>query len=257
FLFCVGFKFAFRLNKSQWKWVAISAFCGVFAPAYLFAYAETEIDSSVASILNSLVPLFTILIGFVIFKIRFKVNQLLGVIIGLIGALLLIFQGSRINPDQNYYYALFIILASFLYATNANVIKSKLQEVSVMAMSVGSFVIMVIPALAILIYSGFFDASTFENPKLINSLVYVAILGVVGTGITIMVFNRLIQISTPVFSTSVTYLIPIVGILWGVFDGEYFGMVHFAATAIILLGVYVVNRKRYKKKEIPRPHPLD
>src|SRR5690606_902761 len=188
FLFCVGFKFAFSLNKSQWKWVAISAFCVVFAPAYLFAYAETEIDSSVASILNSLVPLFTILIGFVIFKIRFKVNQLLGVIIGLIGALLLIFQGSRINPDQNYYYALFIILASFLYATNANVIKSKLQEVSVMAMSVGSFVIMVIPALAILIYSGFFDVSTFENPMLINSLVYVAILGVVGTGITIMVF---------------------------------------------------------------------
>ena len=257
FLFSIGFKFVFKLNRSQWKWVAVSAFCGVFAPAYLFAYAETEIDSSVASILNSLVPLFTILIGFLVFKIRFKGNQLLGVIIGLIGALLLIFQGAQLNPDQNYYYALFVILASFLYATNANVIKSKLQEVSVMAMSVGNFVIMAIPALGILIYSGFFEASTFENPQVVNSLVYVAILGVVGTGITIMVFNRLIQISTPVFSTSVTYLIPIVGILWGVLDGEYFGMFHFLATAVILLGVYVVNYRRYRKKEIPRPHPLD
>lgn len=257
FLFSIGFKFAFRLNRLQWKWVAISAFCGVFAPAYLFAYAETEIDSNVASILNSLVPLFTILIGFVVFKVRFKGNQLLGVIIGLIGALLLIFQGAQLNPDQNYYYALFIILACFLYATNANVIKSKLQEVSVMAMSVGSFVIMVIPALGILIFSGFFEAPTFENPQVVNSLVYVAILGVVGTGITMMVFNRLIQISTPVFSTSVTYLIPIVGILWGVLDGEYFGMFHFVATAVILLSVYVVNRKRHKKKEIPRPYPLD
>src|SRR5690606_8096506 len=186
-----------------------------------------------------------------------KGSQLLGVIIGLIGALLLIFQGAQLNPDQNYYYALFVILASFLYATNANVIKSKLQEVSVMAMSVGNFVIMAIPALGILIYSGFFEASTFENPQVVNSLVYVAILGVVGTGITIMVFNRLIQISTPVFSTSVTYLIPIVGILWGVLDGEYFGMFHFLATAVILLGVYVVNYRRYRKKEIPRPHPLD
>jgi len=257
FLFCIGFKFVFRLTKVQWKWVAISAFCGVFAPAYLFAFAQTEIDSNIAGILNSLVPLFTILIGFVIFKIRFKGNQLVGVTLGLIGAILLIFQGARINPDQNYFYALLVVLASFLYATNANVIKSKLQDVSVMAMSVGSFVLMVIPALGILIYSGFFDHSTFEQPKVVNSLAYVAILGVVGTGITIMVFNRLIQISTPVFSTSVTYLTPIVGILWGVLDGEYFGVFHFIATGIILFGVYVVNFNRYKKRKIPRPHPVD
>src|SRR5690606_11626711 len=117
FLFCIGFKFVFRLKREQWKWVGLSALCGVFAPAYLFAFAETEIDSSVASILNSLVPLFTILIGFLVFKIRFKGNQLIGVISGLIGAVLLIFQGARLNPDQNYYYALFVILASALYAT--------------------------------------------------------------------------------------------------------------------------------------------
>ncbi len=257
FLFCIGFKFVFRLKREQWKWVGLSALCGVFAPAYLFAFAETEIDSSVASILNSLVPLFTILIGFLVFKIRFKGNQLIGVIIGLIGAVLLIFQGARLNPDQNYYYALFVILASALYATNANIIKSKLQEVSVMAMSVGNFVIMALPALGILIYSGFFDAAKLGDPKLQNSLIYVAILGIVGTGLTIIVFNRLIQISTPVFSTSVTYLIPIVGILWGVLDGEYFGVFHVLASGIILLGVYVVNRSRPKKKKIPRPYPLN
>lgn len=257
FLFCIGFKFVFRLKREQWKWVGLSALCGVFAPAYLFAFAETEIDSSVASILNSLVPLFTILIGFLVFKIGFKGNQLIGVIIGLIGAVLLIFQGARLNPDQNYYYALFVILASALYATNANIIKSKLQEVSVMAMSVGNFVIMALPALGILIYSGFFDAAKLGDPKLQNSLIYVAILGIVGTGLTIIVFNRLIQISTPVFSTSVTYLIPIVGILWGVLDGEYFGVFHVLASGIILLGVYVVNRSRPKKKKIPRPYPLN
>ncbi|WP_417362349.1 DMT family transporter [Galbibacter sp.] len=257
FLFCIGFKYVFKLNKEQWKWTAVSAFCGVFAPAFLFAYAETEIDSNIAGILNSMVPLFTILIGFIVFKIRFKGNQLAGVIIGLIGAVLLIFQGARLNPDQNYYYSLLIILASFLYATNANVVKSKLQDVSVMAMSVGNFVLMALPAFGILIYSGFFDTYNLQQPKVADSLVFVAILGVVGTGITIMVFNRLIQISTPVFSTSVTYLTPLVGILWGVFDGEYFGVYHFIATGVILFGVYVVNFKRYKKKEIPRPHPLD
>lgn len=257
FLFCIGFKHVFKLNKEQWKWTAVSAFCGVFAPAYLFAYAETEIDSNVAGILNSMVPLFTILIGFVVFKIRFKGNQLFGVIIGLTGAILLIFQGAKLNPDQNYYYALLVVLASFLYATNANVVKSKLQEVPVMAMSVGNFVLMAIPALGILIYSGFFENNVFQQTKVVDSLGYVAVLGVVGTGITIMVFNRLIQISSPVFSTSVTYLTPLVGIVWGVFDGEHFGLSHFIATGIILFGVYVVNFKRYKKKEIPRPHPLD
>ncbi|EKF56599.1 hypothetical protein I215_00255 [Galbibacter marinus] len=257
FLFCIGFRSVFQLTLVQWKWVALSSFCGILAPAYLFAFAEKEIDSSIAAILNSLVPLFTILIGFVVFKIRFKGNQLVGVIIGLIGAILLIVQGARINPGQNYYYALFVVLAACLYATNANVIKSKLQDVSVMAMSVGSFVVIVIPALVILIYTGFFDSYTFQEPRVVNSLIYVAILGVVGTGITIIVFNRLIQITSPVFSTSVTYLAPVVGILWGVLDGEKFGLVHLGATGVILLGVYVVNSNRTKKKEIPRPGHLD
>lgn len=117
--------------------------------------------------------------------------------------------------------------------------------------------IMALPALGVLIYSGFFDFAKLEDPELKNSLIYVAILGIVGTGLTIMVFNRLIQISTPVFSTSVTYLTPIVGILWGVLDGEYFGLFHILSAGIILMGVYVVNRSKTRKKKIPRPYPLD
>lgn len=257
FLFCIGFKTAFSLTFVQWKWVALSAFCGVFAPAYLFAFAEKEIDSNIAAILNSLVPLFTILIGFVGFKIRFNGNQLTGVIIGLLGAVLLIVQGARLNPSQNYFYSFFVILAASLYATNANVIKSKLQNVSVRAMSVGSFMVIAIPALVILICTGFLDSNNFTQPKLVHSLIYVTILGVVGTGVTIIVFNRLIQITTPVFSTSVTYLAPVVGILWGVLDGEKFGVFHLGATVVILLGVYGVNSNRRNKKEIPQPDPLD
>lgn len=198
-----------------------------------------------------MVPLFTILIGFVGFKIRFNGNQLIGVIIGLLGAVLLIVQGARLNPGQNYFYSLFVILAASLYATNANVIKSKLQDVSVRAMSVGSFMVIAIPALVILICTGFLDSNNFTQPKLVDSLIYVAILGVVGTGVTIIVFNRLIQITSPVFSTSVTYLAPVVGIIWGVLDGEKFGVFHLGATVVILFGVYGVNSNRRNKKGNP------
>src|SRR5690606_4221180 len=128
---------------------------------YLFAIAEKEIDNNFTTILNSLVLLFTNLMSFVSFKIRFKGNLLIDVIIGLLVTVLLIVQGARLNPGQNYFYSLFVILAAFLYATNANVIKSKLQNVSVRAMSVGSFMVIAIPALVILICTGFLDSNNF------------------------------------------------------------------------------------------------
>ena len=107
----------------------ISGFLGTFFPAFLFAIAETEIDSAVASILNSLVPLNTILLGFAVFKIASTKRQILGVIIGFIGTALLIIKGAELNPDQNYLYAGFVVLSTVMYAANVNIIKKHLQDV--------------------------------------------------------------------------------------------------------------------------------
>jgi len=244
FLFLVGFRSIRGISRKEWFWVAMSGLLGSFIPVFLFSFAETEIDSSIASILNSLVPLFTILIGFVAFKIAFTRNQVIGVLIGLLGAILLVVMGSDINPDQNYWYAGLVIIATVLYACNANIIKSKLQEVSPMGIAVGNFVFMLIPALILLFFSGALSSSVTKGAYFMSSLGYVIILSIVGTCIAKVMFNKLIQISSPVFSVSVTYLIPIVGIFWGVLDNEKFTLSQVIASGVILLGVYMVNKKR-------------
>ncbi len=243
-LLSLGFKSLRTISGKEWFWVALSGLFGSFLPVFLFAFAETEIDSSIAAILNSLVPLFTILIGFGAFGISFSRRQLAGVLVGLMGALLLIAMGSDINPDQNYWYAGLVVLATILYASNANIIKSKLQEVSAMGIAAGNFAFMAVAALFLLFYSGAFSAPVRQGPYFMSSLGYVMVLSIVGTCVAKVMFNRLIQISSPVFSVSVTYLIPVVGIFWGLMDGERFSLWQVLAAGIILTGVYLVNKKR-------------
>jgi len=247
FLFLIGFKSLKSISKTEWKWVIISGFIGSFIPVFLFAYAETEIDSSVAAILNSLVPLFTLFVGLFAFGVTFTKNQLIGVLVGLVGAGFLIFFGKGVNPDQNYWYAGFVIIATICYACNANIIKSKLQQVSPMGIAVGNFAAIIIPALMILPFSGFFSAEVRSGEFFWSSLGYIVVLCAIGTCIAKVMFNRLVQISSAVFSVSVTYLIPIVGIFWGILDGEQFTLRQLLASLLILLGVYLVNKKARTK----------
>jgi drug/metabolite transporter (DMT)-like permease len=250
FLLLIGFRSLRGITKIEWRWIALSALVGSFFPVFLFSYAETQIDSSIAAILNSLVPLFTILVGFLAFNINFSRNQLLGVLVGFLGAMLLIFLGSDINPGQNYWYAGLVILAALLYAGNANIIKSKLQEVSPMAIAVGNFTVMLVPAGLLLVFSGALSDNVTEGEFFLNSLGYVFVLSLLGTCVAKVMFNKLIQISSPVFSVSVTYLIPVVGIIWGLLDGERFTLWQVAASGVILLGVYLVNKKKKRTPEL-------
>jgi len=248
FLFAIGFNSLKTITRAQWPWVALSALCGTFLPVFLFSFAETQIDSSIVSILNSLVPLFTILIGYFAFRLRFTGLQFTGVLLGLVGAALLIFNGASVNPNQNYWFAGLVVFAALCYGANANIIKAKLQEVSSTAIAVGNFAVMILPALVLGFFAGL-PEKDFSDDVIFEALLYVALLSVVGTGIAKILFNRLIQISSPVFSTSVTYLIPIVGIFWGVLDGERFTATHGVGALVILAGVYLVNRSRSKQKK--------
>jgi len=243
-LFLVGFKSIKRVEREHWKWLIISGLLGTGIPVFLFAYAETEIDSAIAAVLNSLVPLNTILFGFAIFKIASTRRQIIGVIIGFIGTAILIVSGADLNPDQNYLYAGFVILSTILYAFNVNIIKKYLQDVRPLAIGVGNFVPIIIPAFIILILTGFFSSKTLQSETLKVSLLYVTILSVFGTALAKVLFNKLVQISTPVFASSVTYLMPVVSLVWGLLDGELFSLIQGFATAIILLGVYLANRKK-------------
>lgn len=244
FLFIVGFKSLRTISKKEWFWVGVSGIVGSFIPMFLFAFAETEIDSSIASILNSLVPLFTLFVGLFAFGVGFTRNQLLGVVVGLFGAAFLIFFGTEVNPDQNYWYSGFVIIATICYACNANIIKNKLQDVSPMGIAVGNFAVILVPGIIVLLFSGFLKEQVTTGPYFFSSLGYIVVLCIMGTCVAKVMFNKLVQISTAVFSVSVTYLIPIVGIFWGVLDDEKFTLWQLFAALVILFGVYLVNKKK-------------
>ena len=250
FLLAMGYKTIKTIKKSDWKWLAISGFLGAFIPAFFFAIAETEIDSAVVSILNSLVPLNTILLGFAVFKIASTKRQILGVIVGFIGTTVLILKGAHLNPNQNYLYAVFVILSTLMYAANINIIKKYLQHVKPLTIATGNFVAIIIPAIIILLFTDFFSTKTFENPEFKMAMVYITILSFFGTAIAKILFNKLVQISTPVFASSVTFVMPIIALMWGLLDGESFSLLQGIASIIILLGVYLSHKKQSNRSQL-------
>lgn len=241
FLLLIGFKSLTEIKQYQWKYIAITALFGTFLPAFLFAIAETKVSSSICSILNSLTPLNTLLIGIIAFGMAFKRSQFIGVIIGLMGTALLIFSGKDQGSSENYTYAVLVIIASICYALNVNLIKKYLSDVKPLSITTGNFTVMLAPALIVLFSTNFLDIVAL--PATQHSMFFIMILGIVGTGIANVLFFKLIQISSPVFASSVTYLIPIVAFFWGLLDHEMLTPLQFVGAFIILIGVYLANKK--------------
>ena len=157
------------------------------------------------------------------------------------GTVMLISNGAHINPDQNYWFAFLIILATLMYAMNVNIIKRHLQDIAPITIAVGNFVVIILPAFLVLILSGFFTSEVLEGADLKMSLLYVFLLSLFGTALAKIMFNKLIQISTPVFASSVTYLMPVIAVMWGLLDGEVFSLWQTIATGFILFGVYLAH----------------
>lgn len=241
FLLLIGFKSLAKIPRHQWKYIALTSMFGTFIPAYLFAIAQTQIDSSVSSILNSLTPLNTLILGTLAFGLHFRRNQIFGVLIGLIGSALLILNGALHHPEQNYYYAILVLIASICYATNVNLIKKYLSDLTPVSITTGNFLVLLFPATIILFFSDFFEVVQLATVQ--KSVLFIMILGVVGTGIANILFFKLIQMSSPVFATSVTYLIPVVAFFWGLLDHEMLTPVQFIGAFIILIGVYLSAKK--------------
>ena len=242
FLVIVGFKHIAKIPLYKWKYIALTSLFGTFLPVYLFAMALSKIDGSVSSILNSLTPLFALIFGILFFKVDVQRRQIFGVIIGFIGCVLLILFGEGENTTENYSYALLVVLASVFYGINVNLIKKYLSDLKPLTISTGNFLIMLVPALIILYFTGFFEIT--HEPKVVTSLGFIAILGIVGTGLSNILFFKLIQMSSPVFASSVTYLIPVVAIMLGFFImDETLSAIQGIGAFVVLLGVYFSSKK--------------
>ena len=240
-LLAIGYSSLKSIPRDKWKWILITGLVS-FIPPFLFAYAQTEIDSALAAILNSLTPLATLLIGVGFYRFKIDSKQISGVIIGLIGSVLLMYQGSVINPDQNLLYVFFIIFASVLYAVQVNLLKVHLQDVSAVAITVGNF-IFIFPLAVVIFLMSDYKQIDINNKDVKVALFCLLILSIIGTVFAKILFNKFVQIASPVFASSVTYTLPIVALFWGLIDGEVFTLNQFFATVIILIGVYLANKK--------------
>ena len=220
--------------------VAMALF-GNGIPAFLFTKAQTELDSSIIGILNSLVPLFTLLLGVYFFKTKPTKTNIVGIIIGLCGAIVLIYstmgEGIEINN-----YVFLVISATVMYAISINVIKKYLYDLDALSITALAF-LLIGPLSAIYIFNTDFPEIATATNQGVIALGYIALLAVVCTSSAVVIFNKLISQSTAIFASSVTYLIPIVAIFWGVFDGEKVTLIHLLSAVIILSGVYLVNKK--------------
>ncbi|MAW16150.1 MAG: permease [Flavobacteriaceae bacterium] len=242
FLLILGFKSLKGLSRYQWKWLIITGFLGTFFPSFFFAFAQRYIDSSVAAILNSLTPIFTVLVGITLFATRMLARQFLGVLLGFIGSLGLVLGGAQINSDQPVGHVLLIISASMCYAINIHFLKHKLSEVSPMAMTLGNFIAILPPALILLFISDFFSLQNLQKSQVIKSLGFVATLAFFGTAIAKVMFNRFVKIASTVFVSSVTYTLPIVALFWGTLDGEQMSAFQLIGAVVILIGVSLAHK---------------
>jgi drug/metabolite transporter (DMT)-like permease len=247
----IGFRtFRHFKKKDIWPLIAVGWF-GNGIPYILFPLAVSKVDSSIVGIINSLVPLFTLIIGLIWFRFKPRSEQIVGIVIGFVGAFFLIKPNGNLSLDSNFTYALFAVIATICYAISINTINSKLNHLNALTITNLSLATVGLPMLAFLLSTDFIDRF-YTMPRVWESMGYLAILGIVGSSLAIIIFNYLIKVSSPIFSSSVTYAIPIVAILWGWFDGEVIGVKHVIGVACILAGIYLVNmkKKRAQTREV-------
>ena len=242
FLLLIGFKHLAKIPSYKWKYIALTSLFGTFLPAFMFATALKHIDGSVSSIINSLTPVNTLLIGLLVFGVSVQRRQIFGVALGFIGCVLLVIFGDNDSNSSNYMYAILIAIASLFYGMNVNFIKQYLSDLKPLTISVGNFAIMFVPALVILYSTGFFEL--VSNTETQTALGYIGVLGIVGTGLSNILFFKLIQISSPVFASSTTYIIPVVAFILGfAFMGETLNFIQAIGALVVLLGVYFSSRR--------------
>lgn len=244
FLFLIPFVFhrLKEIKKEEWKFMVASGFLGNGIPAFLFAYAQTRIPSFMAGMLNSLTPVFTMALGYFIFNTRVTLLRVVGVSIGLAGAVWLIgMTTSTGDLSEVSWYPILIVIATLCYAGSVNIIRHKLQAADSLVIAAGALT-SIGPITGIYLFSTDFIDRLQTNPDSWLSMAYVLILALLGTTLSLVFFNRLIKIAGALFASSVTYLIPIVAMLWGLADGETMGVWHLAALGAILGGVYLINK---------------
>lgn len=232
-----------RVDKKKLPVLFVIGFSGSFMPAFLFALAETELASSLTGALNALTPIFVILVGALFFHQKVGLINAIGIGIGFMGTLFLMLGGSGFDLSGLNYHALYVVLATILYGINVNLIKHFVPDLrSLHITAISLFLTSPICVFYLLGYTNFMYKLQYTEGFWLAFL-YISALGILGTAVALVMFNKLVKISGTIFASSVTYLIPIVAIVWGLLDGEQLGITHLTGIGIVIAGVYIANRK--------------
>jgi len=229
-----------KIQKKDWIFIAIVAFFGSGIPTFIYPLAITKIDSNIAGIINSLTPVFTMIFGVLLFKTQIKIVQVIGLLISFIGAAILILYGTSGESFSFSTYALIAVLAPLFYGFSSNVLKAKLNHIHALSLTANTFVLLFPFALIILLLTDFFQILKTDAVAYV-SLSYIAVLAILGTAFALVIFNFLIKKTSAIYASSVTFLMPIVVLMWGFLSGEIIGIFHFIGLSLILMGVYLLN----------------
>ena len=234
---------------ANWKTLgklAIVGFCGNFFPAFLFTYSETGISSGYAGMLNSCTPIFAILIGALVFRDKLTSKQLLGVSIGTIGVTSLMLAGQNLSITGNWTHVFAVVLATICYAISLNTIRHTLSHLKSFQIASLAFLTTIIPSSIIALQQD--TIGTFQTAEGAETgLFAIIILSVVGTAFALVIFNRLIAISSVIFASSVTYLIPIIAVIIGLSFGEEINIWQIISMCVVISGVFIANAAKRKK----------
>ena len=242
-----------NVDRKKWVWILGVGTFGNLLPAYLFASAQTELPSAIAGMLNSLTPLFTMIIAVLLFKTSISRSQLIGLFIGFIGAMLLVSDGGNLanvftgETGISIFGCGKVALATLFYGLSVNILKNKLLEVG--AKTIASIaLVMVMPVAFFALISSDIPTILLENPSGLKSMLAVVVLAVIGTAAALAIFNELIKWTDALTASSVTYIIPVFAAMWGFIDGEKLTVWHFIGGMVILFGVALVKRSGSGKK---------
>lgn len=243
----IGIPALFQMTKKTLLWITIAGFFGNFLPLFLLPIAQTQVSSSLAGILDSLVPMFVLAFGFLLFGIKSRLSQVIGTVIGFLGAASLIYFSEGNAESSPLGYAMLVVLAGAAYGVNAVVIKQKIPDIGAIELTAVVYTIWAIPSLVILYFTGMIQNFTLTS-QISDTIGYLAFLTTFGTAIAMLLYYYLIQKTTAIFASTVSYLLPVVAVMWGIIDGEEFPLWFFVGGILILAGIYLTR----EKKEMPR-----
>lgn len=232
-----------KIERKKLPILFLVGFVGSLLPAILFAIAQTQLESAITGVINSLTPVFVLLIGLIFFHHKIKTVNAVGIAIGFVGCSFIMLGGAYFDLSGVNLYALFVIAATVMYGTSVNLIKHFLTDIRSLHITAVSFTLVSPISLGYLLIATDFLDKVGTDPQFLSGLGYVSTLALIGTAMALVIFNKLVKTASPIFASSVTYVIPIVAIGWGIVDGEVLNIYQIIGIGIVLMGVYLANKK--------------